>query len=153
MSEIIKSVFVNYILCAALGGILEYLTPERFRKALRVAVVSLMVFSVVSPFLGNDIVLDALPFEEAQDITRSNSLEGLASLTQKSIYSEIQQILINHQINEYEIDVEVNYSEEENTVYLDSIKINVDNNDKIEAILADIPKEYKSVTEIGAKNE
>ena len=55
MTEIIKTVLFNYAVCALVGGVLEYLSPEKTKKTLRVAVVSVMLLVVVSPIAKNKI--------------------------------------------------------------------------------------------------
>ena len=54
MSDVIKTVFINYIACALIGGILEYAAPQNARKTLRVAVVSVMLIASLSPLLKID---------------------------------------------------------------------------------------------------
>ncbi len=155
MSEIIKTVFVNYVICAVLGGVLEYLTPERFKKTLRIAVVSLMVFSLFSPFLKDDIKFEGFSFEEVREEERLNALMHIANLTEKKVRSEIKAILIKNNIDEYEIYIDVTPDEETNTVYLDKIKIEIGEEFKSlkPKLEGEISDEYKPITEVGVKNE
>ncbi len=155
MSEIIKNVFVNYIICAVIGGVLEYLTPERFKKTLKIVVVSLMIFSLFSPFLKKEIQFESFSFEEAKEEEKLNTLMHIENLTEKKVRSEIKEILIKNNVDEYEIYIEVSSDEESNTVFLDKVKIEIGEEFKSlkGKIESEISEEYKSVTEVGVKNE
>ncbi len=154
MSEIIKSVFINYIICAVLGGVLEYLTPQRFKKTLRIVVVSLMIFSLFSPFIKEKIQFESFSFEETREEKQLNALMHLANLTEKKVRNEIKELLIKNNIDEYEIYIDITPDEESNTVFLDKIKIEIGEEFKAlkGKIESEISEEYKSVTEVGVKN-
>ena len=59
MNETIKSVLLNYAVCSLAGGILEYITPEKMRKTLRVIITLFLVSTVVFPLLKVDFNLEA----------------------------------------------------------------------------------------------
>ena len=50
MKETIKSVLVNYITCAIIGGVLEFFVPQRMKKTLHVAVVAVMLVAAFHLF-------------------------------------------------------------------------------------------------------
>ena len=61
MSDVIKNVFVNYIICAVVGGLLEYISPDKVKKSIRICVVIILLLAVVAPlsktdFPGFDVV-------------------------------------------------------------------------------------------------
>lgn len=148
MSDVIKTVFVNYITCALVGGILEYVAPQNARKTLRVAVVSIMLITSFSPILKIDIDFSNINSIYENDETQSyDALMHTANLTEKKIYNEMRDILINLEIDEYEIYVKTTVEIEENTVYLDSIKIEVSEifADKIPEIKKCVKEEYRTV--------
>ncbi len=155
MSDIVKAVVLNYITCSVLGGVLEHLTPDKFKKIMRIAVVSVMLFSVFSPFLKNDISFQSYSFSENEEQEKTDALMHIANLTEKKVYGEIKAVLIKNNITEYEIYIEVTPQEEENTVYLDSIKIEIGEEFKAmkKLVLSEINEEYKSITKVGVKNE
>lgn len=155
MSEIIKEVFINYIACAVLGGVLEYLTPDKMRKTLRGVVVSLMLVLSLSPLLKADFDFSNIDIEERREQEEMNSLMHIANLTEKKIYDEMRDILINSGVGEYEIYVTATPSREDNTVYLEEIKIQVgaEYRDKTEEIKAKISEEYQSILKVGVENE
>ena len=156
MSETIKNVLLNYAVCSLAGGILEYIAPEKMRKILRVIITLFLVSTVVFPIIKSDVDLDAV-FSTEENIENSeySALVHTQSLLEKKLYGEIRNILINCEVNEYEIYITTAIDEDENTVYLEKIKIEVSSQfqNKAEDIKTLIPQEYKSVLEVGVKNE
>lgn len=156
MSETIKTVLLNYVVCALVGGILEYIAPEKTRKVLRIAVVSVLLLGIVSPIVKSDISLDdLLPQAEVKESADYDTLMHTANLTEKKIREEMKEILINEGVNEYEIYVSTSVDAEENTVYLEEIKIEVGNTfeNKINIIKSKVPEEYRQILKVGVKNE
>lgn len=156
MTEIIKTVLFNYAVCALLGGVLEYITPQKTKKTLRVTIVSVMLLVVVVPIAKNDITIEnILPKEEISESVNYDALMHTAKLTEQKIRQEMKEILIKENIDEYEIYITTTVDEEENTVYLEEIKIEVDNafENNINNIKSLVPKEYQEVLKVGVKNE
>lgn len=156
MTETIKTVLLNYAVCALVGGALEYIAPEKTKKTLRVAVVSVMLLVVISPVAKSEITLEnLLPEEEISENINYDALMHTANLTERKLREEMKEILIKENINEYEIYITTTIDEEENTVYLEEIKIEVGKafEDKISTIKSNIPKEYQEVLKVGVKNE
>lgn len=156
MSEIVKSVFINYIACAVFGGILEYLTPEKMRKTLRVCVVSLMLLTSVAPVLKIDINFKEIYSpEEFRVQEQYNALMHTANMIEKNVYAQMKEILINYQVGEYEIYVSTQISEDENIVYLEEVRIEVDKvyENRIPDIKSAVSDEYRQILKIGVKNE
>ena len=156
MTEIIKTVLFNYAVCALVGGVLEYISPEKTKKTLRVAVVSVILLMVISPITKSEINLENfLPEEEINENVNYNALMHTANLTERKLREEMKEILIKENVNEYEIYITTTVDEEENTVYLDEIKIEVGKafENKISAIKNNIPKEYQEILKVGVKNE
>ena len=157
MTEIIKTVLLNYAVCALVGGVLEYIAPEKTKKTLRVSVVAVMLLVVVSPIAKSEINLesDLISQEEISEKMNYDALMQTANLTERKLREEMKEILINENINEYEIYITTTVDEEENTMYLEKIKIEVSSEfqNKIEEIKNNVSQEYKSVLEVGVKNE
>lgn len=156
MTETIKTVLFNYAVCALVGGVLEYISPEKTKKTLRVAVVSVILLMVISPITKSEINLENfLPEEEINENVNYNALMHTANLTERKLREEMKEILIKENVNEYEIYITTTVDEEENTVYLDEIKIEVGKafENKISAIKNNIPKEYQEILKVGVKNE
>lgn len=148
MKDTIKAVLVNYVICAVIGGVLEYFVPERMKKTLHTAIVAVMLVASFSPILKMDVDFQNIGFsvEENSEMSYDNLIH-IANLTEKKIYGEMKQILINEQVSEYEIYVRTSVEKDENTVYLDEVKIEIpeEYGNKISAITEAVPEEYKSV--------
>lgn len=156
MNEAIKSVLLNYAVCSLAGGILEYITPEKMRKTLRVIITLFLVSTVVFPLMKVDVNLEEIFDSEINaENTRYQALVHTQSLLEKKLYDEMRNILINCEVNEYEIYITTTVDEKENTVYLEKIKVEVSSEfqNKIEEIKNNVSQEYKSVLEVGVKNE
>ena len=148
MREVIKSVFVNYIICAIIGGILEYVVPAKMKRTLRVVVISVMLASSFSPLLKTNFDFNSIAYSAVtEDEISYDALIHTANLTEKKIYSQMKEILINEGVNEYEIYVRTSIEKDENTVYLDEIKIEIPTEfkDKIQSIKKAVPEEYQGV--------
>ncbi len=156
MTETIKTVLLNYAVCAFVGGILEYIAPEKTKKTLRVAVVSVLLLGILAPVVKSEISLENfMPETEINEEITYDALVHTANLTERKIREEMKKILINEEINEYEIYISTSIDETENTVYLEEIKIEVGIGfeDKITDIKNKVPQEYRSVLKVGVKNE
>ncbi len=154
MSDIIKSVFVNYIVCAVAGGFLEYFAPAKSRKTLRVIIIGVILATSIAPILKMDLTLP--DFSEYEQISENNSYDALmhtASLTEKKVYNHMRDILINHGISEYEIYVTTSVDEAENIVWLEGVVVEIpaQYGDKANAIINAVPEEYRAVTRVGEK--
>lgn len=156
MTETIKTVLLNYAVCALVGGVLEYIAPEKTKKSLRIAVVSVMLLMVVSPFVKSEVNLkNILPEEEISENVNYDALMHTANLTERKLKAEMKEILIKENINEYEIYITTSVDEEENTVYLEEIKIEVGKafENKISIIKSNVSEEYQEVLKVGVKND
>ena len=126
MTETIKTVLLNYAVCALVGGVLEYIAPEKTKKTLRITIVSVMLLMVISPIVKSEVNLEnLLPEEEISEKMNYDALMHTANLTERKLREEMKEILIKENINEYEIYVTTTVDEEKNTVFLEEIKIEV----------------------------
>ncbi len=156
MNNTVKTVLLNYAVCAFVGGMLEYISPEKTKKNLRVVVVSVLLLCVVAPVVKSDFSIDRLLVKtENNEEISYNTLMHTANLTERKIREEMKEILINEGVNEYEIYISTSVDEEENTVYLDKIKIEVGKafKNKTSNVKNKVPEEFKSILEVGVKNE
>ena len=67
MTATIKTVLLNYAVCALVGGVLEYIAPEKTKKTLRITIVSVMLSMVISPIVKSEVNLENLLPEEDPD--------------------------------------------------------------------------------------
>lgn len=156
MTETIKTVLVNYAVCALVGGMLEHIAPQRTRSTLRGIVVIVLIFGIVLPIVGSDFDINELvPEYEGGEISQTDALMHTANLTEKKIKAEMRQILINSGIDEYEIYVSTSVDKENNTVYLDEVRVEVAKQfeNKLDDIYDAVTADYKTVLKVGVKNE
>ena len=92
MTEIIKTVLLNYAVCALVGGVLEYIAPEKTKKTLRISVVAVMLLVVVSPITKREINLESnlISQEEISEKMNYDALMQTANLTERKIREEMK---------------------------------------------------------------
>lgn len=154
MSETIKSVFINYIVCAIAGGFLEYFAPPKSRKTLRVIIMGVILATSFAPLLKTEITIpDFSGYDELSENTSYDALMHTANLTEKKVYGEVRDVLINSGVDEYEIYVTTSVEEETNTVWLEKVEVEIPKEfgGKVSEIEKAIPEEYRSVTRVGEK--
>ena len=154
MSAIIKSTFVNYMLCAIVGGILEYLAPDRSKKTMRIILVAVILAVTLSPILKIDVNFD-LPQEDYECEIRYEDLLHMRNLVENKVRKEMRDIIINEGIDEYEIYITTDADEESGTVYLDKVKIEVGKEfaHLTEQVKNKSPEDYRSIVEVGVKDD
>lgn len=153
MSEAIKSTFVNYMLCAVVGGILEYIAPDKSKKMIRIIVVAVILAVTLSPLLKIDIDFSI----DDEEYTEDNSYENLLhmrNLVEKKVRSDMREVIINAGVNEYEIYITTDGDEESQTVYLQRVEILVGSDfaHLTQQIKDGAPEEYRSIVEVGVKD-
>lgn len=156
MADVIKTVLFNYACCAFAGGFMEYVLPGKARGMLRGIVAVVLILSVALPVIDSAVEIpDFVPQYVENENQTVDSLMHTANLTERKIKKEVQEILINEGVNEYEIYVSTTVDEESVTVFLESVYIEIGKafEDKKDSILQKITGDYKSVTKIGVKNE
>lgn len=154
MSEVIKSTFVNYMFCAVTGGILEYLAPDKSKKTMRIILVAVILAVTLSPVLKVDLSFD-LPEEEYDEALSYEDLLRMRNLLENKIRKEMREIIINEGVDEYEIYITTDADEQSGTIYLDEVKIEVGKEfaHLTEQIKSKAPEEYRSVVEVGVKDD
>ena len=91
MTEIIKTVLFNYVVCALIGGVLEFISPEKTKKTLRIAVVSVMLLVVASPIAKSEINLEyPLSESEISENVNYDALMHTANLTERKLRQEMK---------------------------------------------------------------
>lgn len=155
MREVIKTVFLNYAFCSVLGGFVEYLTPDKMKKTVRICTILVILTICFAPLSKIDFNINTPNMNFSNNEGSYNALMHTANLMEKEVYADIKKILINLNIEEYEIYVSTEVSEESNTVYFEEIKVEVDK--QYESLLPEIEKgiakEYKDILKVGVKNE
>ena len=154
MSEAIKTAFISFTVCSVVGGMLEYLTPPKYRKTLRVVVVGIVLALCIMPVFDNDFDLK-LDSESQGEQLSYDSLMHTANLVENKIRRQIKDILINQGIDEYEIYITTTVDKEESVVFLEEIIVEVHEKygGKLEAVVKEIPQDYRDIVKTGVKNE
>lgn len=154
MSEAIKTAFISFTVCSVVGGMLEYLTPPKYRKTLRVVVVGIVLALCITPVFDNDFDLK-LDSESQGEQLSYDSLMHTANLVENKIRRQIKEILINQGIDEYEIYITTTVDKDESVVFLEEIIVEVHEKygGKLEAIVKEIPQDYRDIVKTGVKNE
>jgi hypothetical protein len=155
-TDSIKTVLLNYAVCALLGSVFEFVCPKRTRESMRI-VSSVVLISVIAlPLMNFDFntVLRNVS-DEQEEFTQENSLVHTASLMEKEIYKEIENILINEYVDEYEIYITIETDEKEMIINLSRIEVLIDERykEKIPLLNNALQKEYGDVLIIGVKKD
>ncbi len=152
----VKTVLLNYAVCALFGSIFEFISPRKSKETFRI-VSSIILLSVIV------IPLATLNFTEvieeiSVDYEETNETDALlhaANLMEKELYNKIENILINLEVNEYEIYISTEIDYDTTEIILSEINILVDS--KFEEKIPDLKKtlngEFKEILKIGVKDE
>ena len=121
----IKTVLVNYAICALLGSVLEFISPKKSREAFRIVSGIILISVIVIPLVGFNFSaeLEKREFEFEEEGSDEDVLLTTAGLMEKEIYKQIENILINEQIDEYEIYISTEIDEEANEIILSEVNV------------------------------
>ncbi|MBO5896078.1 MAG: hypothetical protein J6Q83_02145 [Clostridia bacterium] len=155
MTEEVRNIVVNFAVCSVIGGVLEYLTPVAHRKTLRVAVVGVVLAVCISPVLKLDFNGFSIENAVSEEQIAYDALMHTANLVEKDVRQQIKNILINNNVNEYEIYVTTSVDKKKQAVFLEEVIVLVDKSFEgvLPRIADDIPEEYKSIVRTGVKND
>ena len=151
----IKTVLVNYAICALLGSVLEFISPKKSREAFRIVSGIILISVIVIPLVGFNFSaeLEKRDFEFEEEGSGEDVLLTTAGLMEKEIYKQIENILINEQIDEYEIYISTEIDEEANEIILSEVNIlvGVQFQNKITELSSILGKEFGDILQIGVK--
>lgn len=151
----IKTVLVNYAICALLGSVLEFISPKKSREAFRIVSGIILISVIVIPLVGFNFSaeLEKREFEFEEEGSGEDVLLTTAGLMEKEIYKQIENILINEQIDEYEIYISTEIDEEANEIILSEVNIlvGVQFQNKITELSSILGKEFGDILQIGVK--
>ena len=152
---IIKEILISYAFSAFLGGFLEFFAPERAKSTLRAIVAAVIIFAVAYPLAKGEISLPEDEIMINEEKNETDALMHIAALTEKTVKNDLKNLLINLGINEYEIYVTTSVDEENSTVYLENVRVELgaDFRKDAERVYDSVTADYKSVLKVGVKNE
>ena len=151
----IKTVLVNYAICALLGSVLEFISPKKSREAFRIVSGIILISVIVIPLVGFNFSaeLEKRGFEFEEEGSGEDVFLTTAGLMEKEIYKQIENILINEQIDEYEIYISTEIDEEANEIILSEVNVlvGVQFQNKITELSSILGKELGDILQIGVK--
>lgn len=151
----IKLVLVNYAVCALLGSIFEFVLPRKNKDVFRIVSSIILISVIIIPLSRIDFENEFSEFgilvEESETQTGVNHT---ASLIEKEIYKNVENILINEGVNEYEIYISTNIDDSTNEIVLTEVTVLVD--EKFKGEISDLENilktEFGEVLKIGVKD-
>jgi hypothetical protein len=151
----IKLVLVNYAVCALLGSIFEFILPRKNKDVFRIVSSIILISVIIIPLSRIDFENEFSEFgilvEESETQTGVNHT---ASLIEKEIYKNVENILINEGVNEYEIYISTNIDDSTNEIVLTEVTVLVD--EKFKGEISDLENilktEFGEVLKIGVKD-
>ena len=150
----IKLVLVNYAVCALFGSIFEFLLPRKNKDVFRIVSSIILISVIIIPLSKLNIEDEFLNIEYSLETKETeNNLQYTAGLIEKEIYKNIENMLINESINEYEIYISTNVDESTNEIVLSGVTVLVDEKfkDKISVLEKNLKSEFGEVLKIGVK--
>ena len=151
----IKLVLVNYAVCALLGSIFEFILPRKNKDVFRIVSSIILISVIIIPLsridFENEFSELGILVEESETQTGVNHT---ASLIEKEIYKNVENILINEGVNEYEIYISTNIDDSTNEIVLTEVTVLVD--EKFKGEISDLENilktEFGEVLKIGVKD-
>ena len=151
----IKLVLVNYAVCALLGSIFEFILPRKNKDVFRIVSSIILISVIIIPLSRIDFENEFSEFEILVEESETQSgVNHTASLIEKEIYKNVENILINEGVNEYEIYISTNIDDSTNEIVLTEVTVLVD--EKFKGEISDLENilktEFGEVLKIGVKD-
>ena len=150
----VKLVLVNYAVCALFGSIFEFLLPRKNKDVFRIVSSIILISVIIIPLSKLNLEDEFFDVENSLETRETeNNLEYTAGLIEKEIYKNIENMLINGSVNEYEIYISTNVDEVTNEIVLCEVTVLVDEKfeSKIPALEKNLKTDFGEVLTIGVK--
>lgn len=151
----VKTVLMNYAVCALLGSIFEFIAPRRNKETFRIISSIILISVIVIPLATFDFsgAIEEQEFQFETEQTEEKALQNAAKLIEREIYKKVEEILINEDVNEYEIYVSTETDEESGEIILTELKILVDGKfqEKIPVLKEKLKDDFGEILKIGVK--
>lgn len=150
----VKLVLVNYAVCALFGSIFEFLLPRKNKDVFRIVSSIILISVIIIPLSKLNLEDEFFDVEYSLETKETEkNLEYTAGLIEKEIYKNIENMLINESVNEYEIYISTNADEETNEIVLSEVTVLVDEKfeSKISALEKNLKTDFGEVLTIGVK--
>lgn len=151
----IKLVLVNYAVCALLGSIFEFILPRKNKDVFRIVSSIILISVIIIPLSRIDFENEFSEFGIFTEESETQpGVNHTASLIEKEIYKNVENILINEGVNEYEIYISTNTDDSTNEIVLTEVTVLVD--EKFKGEISDLENilktEFGEVLKIGVKD-
>lgn len=150
----VKLVLVNYAVCALFGSIFEFLLPRKNKDVFRIVSSIILISVIIIPLSKLNLEDEFFDVEYSLETKETEkNLEYTAGLIEKEIYKNIENMLINESVNEYEIYISTNVDEVTNEIVLSEVTVLVDEKfeSKISALEKNLKTDFGEVLTIGVK--
>jgi uncharacterized membrane protein YeiB len=150
----VKLVLVNYAVCALFGSIFEFLLPRKNKDVFRIVSSIILISVIIIPLSKLNLEDEFFDVEYSLETKETEkNLEYTAGLIEKEIYKNIENMLINESVNEYEIYISTNADEVTNEIVLSEVTVLVDEKfeSKISALEKNLKTDFGEVLTIGVK--
>ena len=96
---------MNYAVCALLGSIFEFIAPRRNKETFRIISSIILISVIIIPLATFDFkgAFEEQEFQFETEQTEEKALQNTTKLIEREIYKNVEEILINEGVNEYEI--------------------------------------------------
>jgi hypothetical protein len=151
----VKLVLVNYAVCALFGSIFEFILPRKNKDVFRIVSSVILISVIIIPLSKLDLSGEFEKIEYSLEVDENEgSLHTTAGLIEKEIYKNVENILINEGVNEYEIYISTNVDEVTNEIILTEVELLVDEKfkDKTSSLEKRFKTDFGEVFKIGVKN-
>ena len=155
--ESIKTVLVNYAVCALLGSIFEFIAPRKNKETFRIISSIILISVIIIPLATFDFkgAFEEQEFQFETEQTEEKALQNTTKLIEREIYKNVEEILINEGVNEYEIYVSTRADEVSQEIILCELKILVDSKfqEEIPVLREKLEDDFGGILKIGVKED
>ena len=151
----VKLVLVNYAVCALFGSIFEFILPRKNKDVFRIVSSVILISVIIIPLSKLDLSGEFEKIEYSLEVDENEgSIHITSGLIEKEIYKNVENILINEGVNEYEIYIRTNVDEVTNEIILTEVELLVDEKfkDKTSSLEKRFKTDFGEVFKIGVKN-
>ncbi len=155
--ETLKTVLVNFAVVSLVCSIFEYLTPSRNKEIMKIISSVILISLVVTSLFKLDFknTFDKTDFNFSENTLSEDGLTDLKLLMEKEVYKNIENVLINEGVREYEINMKSEIDFDSAEISLTEIKILSDKSEaeKISRAEKELEKEYGDILKFGEIND
>lgn len=153
----IKTVLMNYAVCALLGSVFEFITPEKNKELIRIISSIVLIAVIIIPIASFDLfgTMEEIELEVEESEVYEDSILKTSKLIENELYKKIENILINKGIDEYEINISTKTDNETREIVLTGISVLLgkEYENEIQRLKEELNDEFYEVLKIGVKED